>query len=307
MSLGDALVAATDLQPRLGAQRSQGAQRSPAAERASAPPAVGLVATDLDGTLLRPDGSVSDRSRAAVARARGRGIHVIPVTARSPASASRIAGDAGLGPLAVCGNGAAVCNLATSAVIRHSPLAAEVAARLVAELRLAIPGVRLACETLDVLVPEHGMFDVEAAQAWGLEVGPVADVLAHLGDAVTKLVCHHPDRPTADLMNEVAAVCGAEGHVTSAGRGWAEIGAPGVTKAYAMELVCDLLGLSVTEVVCVGDELNDLPMLAWAGTAVAVANARPEILAVADRVVAANVDDGVAQLLEELASNTGIT
>lgn len=260
-----------------------------------------LVATDLDGTLLGPDGNVSARCVAAVTSARARGIDVIPVTARAPGSTSRIARRAGLGPLAVCANGALVYDLATSAVLHHSPLASEVAASLVTSVRGAIPGVLFACETLDLLVPEEGVFDVEAARAWGLEVEPVGDVLTHLGDAVTKLICHHPQRPVSDLVTEVAAVCGAAGHVTSAGAGWAEIGAPGVTKAHALGLVCDRLGLSVSEVVCVGDELNDLPMLAWAGRAVAVANARPEVLAVADRVVATNAEDGVAALLEELA------
>ncbi|MGH9065394.1 MAG: HAD family hydrolase [Acidimicrobiales bacterium] len=268
--------------------------------------AVRLVATDLDGTFLRPDGTVSDRARAAVRRARSAGIDVIPVTARAPWSTRRIAEAGGLGPLAVCGNGAVVYDLDAATVLDHVTLPGDVAARLVTAVRAAVPGIRFACETIDELVPELGLFDAEAARAWLVDLsGPVADVLQHLGPAVTKLICRHPDRLADDgdqLLDEVAAACGADGTVTSAGTGWAEIGAPGVTKAFALERVCDRLGLPAADVLCVGDSLNDVPMLAWAGTPVAVANARPEVLAVAERVVAANGEDGVAQLLEELAA-----
>ncbi|MGH9067470.1 MAG: HAD family hydrolase, partial [Acidimicrobiales bacterium] len=266
---------------------------------------VRLVATDLDGTFLGPGGTVTERAVAAVAAARAAGVDVIPVTARAPRSTRRIAATAGFGPLAVCANGAVVYDLAQESVLHHSPLAAEVAAGLVAAVRDAVPGVFFACETVDVLVPEHGLLDVEAARAWGLRVDHVPDVCPHLDQEVTKLICHHPDLAARELMDVVAGVCGAEGHVTSAGATWAEIGAPGVTKAYALDLVCDLLGLSVGEVVCVGDELNDLPMLAWAETAVAVANACPEVLALADRIVPPNSEDGVAQLLEELGDRAG--
>jgi hydroxymethylpyrimidine pyrophosphatase-like HAD family hydrolase len=79
-----------------------------------------------------------------------------------------------------------------------------------------------------------------------------------------------------------------------------EISAAGVTKAFALERLCRRLGITAEEVVAVGDMPNDLAMLDWAGTAVAVANAVPEVLEAADEVTAANVDDGVAQLLERI-------
>ena len=49
-----------------------------------------------------------------------------------------------------------------------------------------------------------------------------------------------------------------------------------------------------------GDMPNDVPMLAWAGYGVAVANAHPSVIAVADEVTGSNDDDGVAQVLEQL-------
>jgi hydroxymethylpyrimidine pyrophosphatase-like HAD family hydrolase len=88
--------------------------------------------------------------------------------------------------------------------------------------------------------------------------------------------------------------------VTWAGLQVVEISAAGVTKAFALERLCRRLGVARDQVVAVGDMPNDLAMLAWAGTSVAVANAQQSVLEVADQVTASNLDDGVAQLLERI-------
>lgn len=72
-----------------------------------------LIATDLDGTLLRPDLSVSARTRAALDAARAAGIHVVPVTARQPRGVRRIAEAAGFDGYALCANGAYGVHLGT--------------------------------------------------------------------------------------------------------------------------------------------------------------------------------------------------
>ena len=75
-----------------------------------------------------------------------------------------------------------------------------------------------------------------------------------------------------------------------------------MSKAAALAELCAELGIEATEVVAFGDYPNDLPMLEWAGYAVAVANAHPDVLAAADEVTASNADDGVAVVLERLAA-----
>src|SRR4029450_520075 len=77
------------------------------------------------------------------------------------------------------------------------------------------------------------------------------------------------------------------------------------TKAFALERLCRRLGVAPEEVVAVGDMPNDLAMLDWAGTGVAVANAVPEVLDAADEVTAANTEDGVALLLERILAANG--
>ena len=83
-----------------------------------------LVASDLDGTLLRSDGSVSDRTRAALAAARAAGLEVVLASARPPHWLSEIAADVGTGDLAICCNGAVVHDLRERRTVHHFALPA---------------------------------------------------------------------------------------------------------------------------------------------------------------------------------------
>jgi hydroxymethylpyrimidine pyrophosphatase-like HAD family hydrolase len=91
--------------------------------------------------------------------------------------------------------------------------------------------------------------------------------------------------------------------VTIPGPWTVEISAAGVSKAAALAELCAELGVEADEVVAFGDYPNDLPMLEWAGHAVAVANAHPDVLAAADEITASNEEDGVALVLERLAAD----
>jgi HAD superfamily hydrolase (TIGR01484 family) len=258
-----------------------------------------LVASDLDGTLLRPDETVSERTRASLAAARDAGITVVLVSGRQPRSLGPIAERLGVGGIAICANGALVWDLDTGTMVDASPLAADLAARLVESLRRAIPGVLFAVEL-------EGGFGREVGWSEGLgAVAPEAleaDALELITGPVIKLLVRHPTLPFAEVAERARAAIGDDAVATWAGLRLVEISAAGVTKAFALERLCQRLGIVPAEVVAVGDMENDLPMLAWAGTAVAVANAAPEVLAAADEVTAANTEDGVALLLERLLS-----
>jgi hydroxymethylpyrimidine pyrophosphatase-like HAD family hydrolase len=91
--------------------------------------------------------------------------------------------------------------------------------------------------------------------------------------------------------------------ITQAGLGYIEICPPGVTKASGLAVVADCLGVDPRDVLVFGDMPNDLPMFGWAGwSRVAVANAHPEVLAMADEVTSSNDADGVAAYLDRLLS-----
>ena len=266
---------------------------------------VRLVASDLDGTLLLPDETVSERTRAALAAARAAGITVVLVSGRPPRSLGPIPERIGVGGVAICANGAIVWDLDAGTMLDSTPLAAELATRLVHGLREAIPGALFAVELEGSFGREAGWSDgVVAAPPGALE----ADALELITGPVSKLLVRHPAMDFAEVAERARRVVGGDAVVTWAGLRLVEISAAGVTKAFALERLCRRLGIAAAEVVAVGDMPNDLPMLDWAGTGVAVANADQAVLQAADEVIASNLDDGVARLLERIiASRNGGT
>jgi Cof subfamily protein (haloacid dehalogenase superfamily) len=263
---------------------------------------ISLVASDLDGTLLRPDLTISERTRRAIHRAREAGITFVAVTGRPPRSVRQLAERIGLEGIAICANGALVYDLERDAVLDQTPLVAEVALRIVRGLREAAPGTVFAWE-------DEGGFGREST--WGREPllpagsAVMGDPLELLTAPVVKVLARHPEMDFDELAARARRVAGDEAVITWSTRELVEVSAANVTKAYALERVCARLGIGRDEVVAVGDMPNDLAMLAWAGHGVAVANADPEVLAMADEVTAANVDDGIALLLERLVPGPG--
>lgn len=221
------------------------------------------------------------------------------VSARSPRSVRKVAQDAGVDGFAVCANGATVYDLDEERIVDHHPLASEVAAMLVRGVREAAPGVVFACErelefSCEPLYEQYNPYaqrDFEYARGDALEL---------VAQPVTKLVVRHPELPLERLASIVSSVAGSEAAVTISGEWFVEVSAAGVTKALALDALAGRLAIRADEAVAFGDMPNDLPMLAWAGLAVAVANAHPEVLAAADEVTASNDEDGVAQVLERL-------
>jgi hypothetical protein len=81
--------------------------------------------------------------------------------------------------------------------------------------------------------------------------------------------------------------------------------AAGVSKGTALAALAGQLGIAASDVVAFGDMVNDLPMLAWAGTSYGMANAHPDVLAMVDRVIGGNDEEGVATVIEQLFPQRG--
>ena len=110
-----------------------------------------------------------------------------------------------------------------------------------------------------------------------------------------------PDVPGAEFLAEVSRVVGERAVASYSGaEALAEINAAGVTKAAALTEWCAERGIDAADVWAFGDMPNDLAMLAWAGRSFAVANAHPDVFAIATDRCGSNDDDGVAEVLERL-------
>lgn len=259
-----------------------------------------LIASDLDGTLLRDDGTLSPRTLRALRAAEGAGAEIVIVTARPPRFVDRLAQATGLVGTAVCSNGAMVYDIATRTVVSSRLLSLATARRVVTALATALPGVGFALETGNQVLYEPAFRMRFAEDGAEIPVPSLADLW--LTEApVTKLLAWS-DRLDADTLVAAARPgAGSDVQLThSGGRGLLEISAQGVTKAGTLAMLCAGRGIEAAEVIAFGDMPNDLTVLDWAGTGYAMANAHPAVLAAVPAHTVSNEEDGVAHVIERL-------
>jgi hypothetical protein len=254
-----------------------------------------LVATDLDGTLLRTDGTCSQRTRAALAAVERAGTQVVLVTARPPRWLHGLADVVGEHGIVLCCNGAFVYDVRSRQILDEHCLVSGVVARVTADLRAALPGIAFAVESRLGFGREHTFHDAFTAPS-DIAAARVEDLL---DPPPGKVLARCEDVPGLQFHGVVTDVVGDRAVVSYSGAsGLAEISAVGVTKAAALEAWCIAAGIDSAEVFAFGDMPNDLPMLTWAGRSFGVANAHQDVLDIVDEVCASNDNDGVAQVLE---------
>ncbi|HVT63976.1 MAG TPA: HAD family hydrolase [Mycobacteriales bacterium] len=258
-----------------------------------------VVATDLDGTVVRTDGTISPRTRDALTAAREAGALIVVATGRPPRWLTGIAEATGHSGLAVCANGALTYDLASEQVVGYRPLDIDVVRTVMARLRASVPGVAFAIERVD------GQFAHEADYhpRWEPEESTIVGDLEQVFDVpVSKLLGRVEGAGSDDLldMSRAAIPEGIANLTHSSIDGLLEVMACDVTKASTLEQLIAEQGLTAADVIAFGDMPNDIEMIAWAGHGVAVANAHPDVLAVADEVTGTNDADGVAEVLERL-------
>lgn len=261
------------------------------------------IATDLDGTLLRTDKSVSPRTRAAVHAAEDAGLLVVIATGRPPRWIPPVVEALGERGLVVCANGASVYDPARHELVERTDIAPEVALTLVDDLQAAFPEAVLGVEqgfrfAADTAIEGSDMALLESWKLGGMQVGPIR---SFLDQPVTKLIVRLPVDAAPGGAAAVQAVAGDRALVTHSTTEWfLELSNPAAHKAATVERLLLRSGIAPEEVVAFGDMPNDEELVVWAGLGVAMGNAHPGLKAVADEVTATNDDDGVAQVIERL-------
>ncbi|MFI7274176.1 HAD family hydrolase [Streptomyces sp. NPDC049879] len=265
-----------------------------------------LVATDLDGTLLRGDGTISQRTRDALAAAQAAGAEHLVATGRSVAWTRDILRALGYRGIAVCGQGAQLYHAGEDRLLTSVTLDRAVARRAVELLEDALGplGVAAAADGVDGEIRMDGRFQPVEAQNLTDEVGGpregVPDREGLFADPVIKLYLQH-----GVLGDDALAVAARErlGGVVDfvvSGPSLVEMLPLGLSKATGLSLAARRLGVRAADTIAFGDMPNDLSMLGWAAHGVAMGNAHPEVLAVADEVTGSNDEDGIAAVIEAL-------
>ena len=257
-----------------------------------------LVATDLDGTIIRRDGTISARTVAAFARVEAAGARFVLVTGRPPRVMESIAAAFGHRGTAICANGALSYDMRTEAIEPLHLIPPPALAAAAAALRAAVPGIGIGVEYPDGHAADAAFqavsFDLESS------IPQLADA-DMFGRPASKLLGRHFGYTCDDLLALALPGLGGLVSVThSNAKGLVEASALGVSKATVVAELAARHGIGPQAVIAFGDMPNDLPLLTWAGTSCAVANAHPAVLAAATHVIGSNDEDGVAAYLEGL-------
>lgn len=265
-----------------------------------------LIASDLDGTMLWDKTTLRPRTIAALQAAHQAGIIVVAATGRQLTALPDLLAGTRIRH-AVGSNGAIAGDLGSGEVYFEDPLPAEIAAEVIRALETAAPG------TAFLSVRDHGALHF-AETAYLAQVSPAERALvpmdyrevdrAGLLDAPSlKLAARHPDydpETLAEMLTD-ARIDGCE--ATTSGAPFLEVQRGGVNKATGLAQLCAKLGIPAAEVMAFGDARNDIEMLTWAGTGIAMGNAVPETVAAADHTIGSNREDGLAEYLETLLAD----
>ncbi|MFJ9920289.1 HAD family hydrolase [Streptomyces rubiginosohelvolus] len=258
-----------------------------------------LVATDLDGTLLRGDDTVSERTREALAAATAAGAAHIIVTGRAVPWTRHILDDLGYKGLAVCGQGAQVYHAGEHKLLTSLTLDRQLAGLALSKIEAEVGPLHLAASR-DGLEGE-----VLVGPGYRVQKGPlpylfVDDATEMWTAPLNKVYIQHPELDDDALAFAARAAVGSLVDVVMAGAGVVEILPLGLSKATGLSLAARRLGVKAADTIAFGDMPNDIPMFGWAQHGVAMANAHDDLKAVAHEITASNEDDGIAVVLEEL-------
>lgn len=277
-----------------------------------------MIAIDLDGTLLSPSGEVTPRAKQAVRRALDAGLLVCFATGRNWTESKTVLEAVEHYDSAVFVGGAMVVDTKRQVVLHRMMMQPDLARELCGHMEAAGHAVLALQDTgaagFDYLVtgdiavndPTRHWMRVTAAKIVSVPrladhphphtvrvgiVAPPAEAAKvqwslneHFRD---RIVCHSLFVPAYDV--EVL-----------------EVFDPAVNKWEGVKLVAQRHGIGESEIVAIGDDVNDLPMIRHAGLGVAMGNARPEVLAAAKRVIGSNADEGLATFLEELVDSHAV-
>jgi 5-amino-6-(5-phospho-D-ribitylamino)uracil phosphatase len=256
---------------------------------------IDLIALDLDGTLLAPDESISAANRAAIGRALKSGIRVVLVTGRGVDTPIHVSRELGLNLPVICCHGALTKDFGANKTLVHVPVPLEYAKPMLEFAERTGAPVAVYADELFWRVAGSRVYMRDMTGPSWREVPSLFDTLGSgaptfirfLGaEAVTAMKREFGDLPLT-YLNET----------------WNDFSECVVlnrdaSKKTALVRFCADFQIPSERVLAIGDSRNDVPMLAWAGIGVAMANALPEVRQAVRYVTSDNVSDGVAHAIE---------
>jgi Cof subfamily protein (haloacid dehalogenase superfamily) len=258
----------------------------------SAPWRPGLVALDVDGTLLDYSERLDHEVRDSVRRVVDAGVPIVLATGRSAHGLAWITEELGLPPgYAIASNGAVTTSYPPVEVVESVTFDAREAVHTVLE---HVPDAIVAVEVVGRGYRTNRLFppDEISGEMW---IQTVDELVA---EPVTRVVIRDRESTSEDFI-KLAEKLGLHGTNYYVGwTAWLDLAPEGVTKASALESLAGRLGVARSDVLAIGDGRNDVEMLAWAGRGVAMGHAPAEVRDVADAVTGSVQEHGAKAELD---------
>jgi hypothetical protein len=256
---------------------------------------VGLIAVDLDGTLLDDRKAIHPDNVHALREAHRRGIHVAICSGRMVPRIEPIVDCLGVDCAIIAYNGGKVVGRQADGrrTVLHQPLPADVADRFVRYSRDR--GLLLNFYLEDVLYAEDGVERRRFMSIYSGRTGAeyqLTDLTRFAGLQPTKLILLADPEERDRLHGQFSAELGGQASISKSDPEYLEVMAPGVTKGSTLPVLARHLGLTTDEVLAIGDADNDKEMIQAAGVGVAVANAVPEVRSIAGVVTERDNNQG---------------
>ena len=267
-----------------------------------------LLIVDIDGTIAGSSNQVSSRVKHAIEAAQAQGVRVGIATGRMYKSALRFHHEIGADLPLIAYQGAWIQDPATGVTHRHLPVPIEIAQELIdyfeqSHLRdkLSIHVYRDDCLYVREINPDTEAYVGRS----GVEVIAAPDLRTVLTERPTKILAMSEDIALIQsLLTELRQrYTPADLHVTTSVPIFLETTQAGVNKGNAIDYLVKLLGITAENVLAIGDNYNDVEMLAYAGIGVAMGNAPEDVQSLGDWVAPHVDEDGVAVAIEKFILN----
>jgi Cof subfamily protein (haloacid dehalogenase superfamily) len=269
-----------------------------------------LLIVDIDGTIAGQSNQVSTRVKQAISAAQAQGVRVGIATGRMYKSALRFHHEIGADLPIMAYQGAWIQDPATGVTHRHLPVPVEIALELIDYFeqshlmdKLSVHVYRDDCLYVRDINPDTELYIGRS----GIGVSSVTDLRTVLTDRPTKILAMSED---TDLIQELLIDLRqrynpSELHVTTSVPIFLETTQSGVNKASAIDYIAkELLNITAENILAIGDNYNDVEMIAYAGIGVAMGNAPADVQALADWVAPDIEADGVAVAIEKFILNS---
>lgn len=287
---------------------------------------ISVIASDMDGTLLNEEMQISPGNAAAIKKAQDAGVHFVVATGREYREAKPLLETYGLSVLLITLNGAAIFDT-EGKILDEVPITKPNAQLIMHQLEKRglyyeittnqgvvsnsrtrrIETVSHLLETVNPDTPFKLAVAMSSARVELMNIRYVDNYQVLLDDPkiqILKLVAFgqngqkglQPVREAIQQQVDVAISSSFENNI--------EINSPRAQKGLAVQNFADQLGIPMSQVMTIGDNLNDASMLRVAGVSYAMGNAIPEIKRLANHLTVTNNEDGVGKaILEQLAEN----